>query len=166
MWRIMGVLLAVGAAAVIIGSGSVAAEGPTPSPTVATGTAAVAMGQLRQGYGASATIDLVAGIKDGRVAGNLRFYSPTYGYYNGAVRSLTISSGAIHATGAGPLIEPNGEHQFVQFTADVSADGQRVTITVQERSGESYTLSGRLDPGFVRTGTPSAVLGAGISQQG
>ena len=172
MWRIIGVLLVLGAVAVVIGAGGAAAQNQPPTPPASPAAdraanqqqgelvGAIAMGQLRQADGGTATIDLHAGTRDGNAIGNLRFYSPTYGYYNGAVRSLTIVSGAIHATGGGLLHEPNGEHERVQFTADISTDGQRVTIAVQEQNGETYAMSGRLDPGFVRSGSPRDLLGS------
>lgn len=130
-----------------------AASGAPQSPMAA----AVAIGQLKEQDGGIATIDLRAGNRDGRTSGNLRFYSSEVGYYNGAVRRLPVVNGAIQAAGGGGLLRPDGSRVRVRFTADLSADGQQVTITIKGANGAAYSLSGKLDPGFVKAGMPGRV---------
>ncbi|MBI2939802.1 MAG: hypothetical protein HYY04_05130 [Chloroflexi bacterium] len=156
MRRTPGILIALGAVLALLTVGTATAAGTPPrkaeadSPT----TVAIAIGQLEEQDGDSATLDLRAATRDGKTGGTLRFYSPTEGYYNGGVRTLAVENGAIKASGGGGLIRPDGTRLLVRYTAEISADGQQVKILVRGRKGLEYTLAGRLDPGFVWAGAP------------
>jgi len=115
---------------------------------------AIAIGQLVEADGESATVDLRATRHDGQTFGALRFYAPDHGYYNGAVRHFTVESGRIIATGGGVLVEPDGHRRLVRFTATIPLDGKAVSIAVQGFQGFAYTLEGDLKPGFVQAGEP------------
>src|ERR1700674_2863793 len=61
---------------------------PAATPAAAPSTVAIAIGQLHEDSGDSATVDLHAAIKAGKTGGALRFFSNN-GYYNGGVKTLT-----------------------------------------------------------------------------
>ena len=163
MRRPFGIVITLAAVVSLFVVGTASAAGPNPAKEqedtdqAQRTTVAVAIGQLQEADGETATIDLRAGARDGRVGGTLRFYSPEEGYYNGAVRTLKVENGAIKASGGGGLFRPDGTRTQVRFTFDSSADGQTVTIVVRGRGGLEYEMTGRLDPGLVRAGTPSEV---------
>lgn len=156
MRRIIGpFVLALGIAAALLVSGTASAEQPHAAERRALpSSVAIAIGQLKEDDGGSTTIDLRAGIRDGKVGGTLRFFCPMEGYYNGGVRTLTVEDGAIKATGGGGLIRPDGTRIAVRYTADISADGEQVTIAVEGRNGYTYTMSGQLEHGLVWAGDP------------
>ena len=60
---------------------------------------AVAIGQLDEGDGHHSTVDLLASIRDGEAGGSFRFFCAEAGYYNGGVRTLSVSNGVISVTG-------------------------------------------------------------------
>ena len=115
---------------------------------------AIAMGTVHEDDGSQSWLSLRAGSAGDRVAGNLRFYCREAGFYNGAVRSLTVAGGAIHAEGGGGLMRPDGTRVAVRFTLDVSPDG-RTTLSIVGR-GYEYSMSGVLD-GFIYAGAPPAI---------
>ena len=75
-------------------------------PLVPASLVAIAIGQVVEEGGETATIDLHGSIRDGRAGGNFRFYSEEYGYYNGGVKTLKVEDGVITATGGGGLFPP------------------------------------------------------------
>jgi hypothetical protein len=99
-----------------------------------------------------AYIDFHAATGSDRQAGNLRFWTEDDGYYNGAVRVLTINGQNVHAEGAGPLWKTDGTRVPVRFTLDLNGGSNRLRISVQGRDLE-YTLEGRIE-GFVFIGAP------------
>lgn len=159
MRRTLGILgIAVVGLALVGITSAAAAEESQQEQGRGKGRGAIAIGQLRERDGGVATIDLRAASGRGRTAGNLHFYSPEHGYYNGAVRSLSVQDGAITASGGGALTQPDGQRVRVRFDAYIPADGRNVTISVQGRDGFAYTLAGNLDPGLVKAGDPRAAL--------
>ncbi|MBI4492363.1 MAG: hypothetical protein HY690_06175 [Chloroflexi bacterium] len=160
MRRTLGILIGLGAIVALFAVGTASAqEAKQPRAQASLPTlVAVAIGQLKEADGGSSTIDLRAGLRDGQSRGNLRFYDPAVGYYNGAVRSLSLENDTIKASGAGGLFRPDGTRIGVRYLAEISTDGQHVSITVQGRNGYQYALSGRLDPGLVRAGSPQSLV--------
>ena len=115
---------------------------------------AVALGTLNESEGDQAVVDFRAGKTGDDAKGNLRFYSEEHGYYNGAVKRLSIENGVIKAAGGGGLVKPDGTRFPVRFEAEFHASSKRVSIKVQGREGYQYTLDGVLDPGFIKIGNP------------
>ena len=113
---------------------------------------AVAIGQLNEADGGKAWLSLQAGALADKAHGNFRYYYDEAGYYNGAVRILRVSDGAIHVEGGGGLHRPDGTKQRVRFTLDISADGERVELSIVGRK-YSYEMTGSLD-GFAYGGAP------------
>jgi hypothetical protein len=150
--RVIGVALALALlASQTIGTASAQSATPPGATTrVPTRTIAIAIGQLIEDDGERATVDMRGATDGARAGGALRFYSADHGYYNGAVRTLAVENGTIKATGRGGLIKPDGTRAAVQYTATITPD-KRVEIVVTGRNGFTYTLAGRLDPGFVET---------------
>jgi hypothetical protein len=154
---VVAAVLASGLVTVQVGgSGALAAdEGDAAGrPVVRPSQVAVAIGQLEEGYGESATVDLRAAIRDGQAGGALRFYSEEYGYYNGAVRTLVVEDGVIKVTGGGGLFPPEGGRLQVRYEAEFSLDGSSASIHVHG-IGIDYTMSGAFD-GFVTIWEPPA----------
>lgn len=120
-----------------------------PQPEVV----AIAIGTLLEDDGGQSWLSLRAGSAGDRVGGNFRFFCDEAGYYNGAVRSLTVEGGAIHAEGGGGLWRPDGTRIGVRFTLDISPDGA-TEVSVVGRDYE-YTMTGTLD-GFIFGGSPPA----------
>lgn len=116
-------------------------------------TIAIAIGQLNEDDGGSATVDLRAGIRGGKTGGALRFFSDEHGYYNGGVKTLTIEDGRFTVTGGGGLFLPDGTRKQVRYTAVFSTDSGRAEITVKGKGGFQYTMSGIVD-GLVTVKTP------------
>ena len=159
MWKTLGLLLAVATVVGIAGLTTAHAapdgpgkkrEGERPS------LVAIVFGSLRESDGDRSVVDLRAVIRDGAARGNLRFYSPDTGYYSGRVRTLSVQNGVIRASGAGPLLRPDGQRMPVRYEAEITEGTKHVTIRVQGREGVHYTLDGALDPGFVKAGAPPA----------
>lgn len=148
MGRFIGIGLAL-ALAVALTVGTTSAQTVTP-PAAKAKSVAIAIGQLVEDDGERATVDLRGASDGARVGGTLRFYSADHGYYNGAVRTLSVENGTIKATGAGGLLKPDGTRAAVKYTASISPD-KRVEIAVTGRNDFAYTLAGRLDPGLVKT---------------
>jgi hypothetical protein len=99
-----------------------------------------------------AYIDLHAAVGAERQGGNLRFWTEDDGYYNGGIRTVTITGQNVHAEGAGPLWKPDGTRVPVRFSMDLNGGSNRVSITVKGRELE-YTLEGKVE-GFVFVGPP------------
>ena len=158
-------LIAVTAAAaalafVVFGGGSsttASAQGNGPNGAQAAAkdpnaTIAVAIGTLTEDSGDTATVDLHAHTANGITAGNLRFFSDEYGYYNGGVKSLTVSGGVITVQGGGGLFPPGGPRVQVHYTATFDSNTGQAQIAVQGRN-VSYTMSGHVD-GLIWSGHP------------
>ena len=103
--------------------------------------------------GSESLISLRAGSAGDRAGGNLRFYTREAGFYNGAVRSLTVEGGAIHAEGSGGLWRPDGTRIGVRFTLDVAPDG-RTTLSMVGRDYEWELMPLALDQVPVEEATP------------
>ena len=116
-------------------------------------TVAIAIGQLQEHDGDRATVDLRAGIRDGKTGGALRFFSEEHGYYNGGVKTLAIEDGKFTVTGGGGLFLPDGTRKQVRYTAVFSTDSGRAEITVKGKDGFQYMMSGTVD-GLVTVKTP------------
>jgi hypothetical protein len=158
----MGRLLGTGLGLVLVGALTVGTAAAAPSdeagkpahakPT----TVAIATGQLVEDDGGRATLDLRAHSDGQKAGGALRFYSASDGYYSGAVKTLSVSNGAITASGGGGLIKPDGTRVPVKYTATISADGSKVDVEVTGKAGFHYALVGKLD-GFVKAGDPAVL---------
>lgn len=115
---------------------------------------AVAIGQLAEDGGETATVDLRGTVRDEKPGGALRFYSAEYGYYNGGVHTLTVDdAGVIHASGNGGLVQPGGTRVVVHYDATFAPDGT-TSVHVRGRNID-YTLEGTLD-GLVQVWGPPA----------
>lgn len=138
--------------ALALATSATASAAPDPARSRAE-TIAVAIGALETPSGGHTWLSLQAGTAAGAARGGFRYYCPSAGYYNGVVRSLTVTDGAVHAEGAGRLIRPDGTRMRVQFTLDVTADGSAVAVHI---AGDDYQydMSGSLD-GFVFAGAPA-----------
>ncbi len=159
MRRILGILVVLGVAASTLTAASVSAAGPATQPKSENGSTAVvaiAIGQLKEDDGDIVTFDLRAGKRDNAVRGNLRFYCPKMGYYNGGVRTLEVKDGVIKVSGGGSLIRPDGTRKEVHYQAQISSRDKSVNIKVQGKGDFNYTMEGTLDPGLVKTFTPEA----------
>jgi hypothetical protein len=142
--------------AVVAFSGSSSAQTATPGADVAGAgtqdasvagkpTVAIAIGQLNEADGGTATVDLRAGIRGGKTGGALRFFSDEHGYYNGGVKTLTIEDGKFTVTGGGGLFLPDGTRKQVRYSAVFSMDSGQAEITVKAKDGFQYTMSGVVD---------------------
>lgn len=146
---VIAALLATGIVSISVGGhGAAAQEGEAGAitldpPRVLPTLVGVAIGQLEEADGESATVDLRATIRDGTAGGAFRFYSDEYGYYNGGVRSFTVEDGVIHVSGAGGLTQPDGTRVVVRYDATFAPDGTS-SIHVQNRTLD-YTMEGTLD---------------------
>lgn len=157
MNRLFGLLGALGLVAGVFAANTAFAAGPDDpvaradraKPTLV----AVAIGQVREGDDEVVTVDLRATQRGGKSGGNLRFYSEDDGYYNGAVRQLSVEGNVVKAAGAGALTKPDGTRAAVRFQATIRIDTKAITITVEGRKTEAYTIDGTLS-GLVRAGTP------------
>ncbi|HLH73848.1 MAG TPA: hypothetical protein VKX96_11250 [Chloroflexota bacterium] len=109
----------------------------------------IAIGELTEPDGTIQTVDLRAGERNNQQGGNLRFYCPKMGYYNGAVRSVSIRNGTANLSGGGALTKPDGSRERVTFTMTVTLADKHVTVNVQDKDGQTYTMDGNLNPGFV-----------------
>ena len=160
MRAFLAVLLAVGAIAAIAGIGTAYAGGLDGSGKRAErerpSLVAIAIGALKEADGGHSIVDLRAALREGDARGNLRFYCPEMGYYNGGVRTLSVENGIIKATGAGPLHRPDGQRVPVHYEAEINQGTKHVTIRVQGREGVHYSMEGVLEPGFVKAGAPPA----------
>ncbi len=159
MRRILGILVVLGVAASTLTAASVSAAGPATQPkreNGSTAVAAIAIGQLKEDDGDVVTLDLRAGKRDDAVRGNLRFYCPMMGYYNGGVRTLEVKDGMIKVTGGGALIQPDGTRKQVHYQAEINSVNKNVNIKVHGKGGFNYTMEGTLDRGLVKTFTPEA----------
>ncbi|GEM_PF-5888939 len=157
MQRFLGVLVALGLMGSVLTAVSVSAAPSTERPSgegEATTVAVVAIGQLVEDEGDVVTLDLRAAQRGDRVAGNLRFYCPDMGYYNGGVRTLEVDGDLIKVTGSGPLLKPDGARMRVRYQAEIKISDKSVRIAVEGRDDFSYTMKGALDPGLVRVFTP------------
>lgn len=157
---VVAAMLATGIVSIGIGGTSAGAqeEDTSTAQSVATPSSiqpslvAVAIGQLSEDDGETATVDLRGTIRDEKAGGALRFYSEEYGYYNGGVRTLSIDdAGTIHASGNGGLTQPDGTRVVVHYDATFALDGT-TSIHVRGR-GIDYTLEGSLD-GHVQVREP------------
>ena len=165
-WRLFAVSVAVVLLAGLAIATVIAAEPPRPRPAqsqvvrtptpggapTAPGLVAIAIGQLREADGETATVDLHATIRGGQVGGNLRFFSDD-GYYNGGVRTLSVQNGVIRAAGAGGLLKPDGTRVIVAYEAEITVATKRTSIHIRG-AGIDYTLHGVIEPGFVFAGSP------------
>lgn len=153
----IGAVTAVVALAAFSGGSSAAPGDGTAAgigePLVPASLVAIAIGQVVEEGGETATIDLHASIRDGRAGGNFRFYSEEYGYYNGGVRTLKVENGAITATGGGGLFPPEGGRVQVRYTAVISTNDNHVVVTVKGKNLQ-YTIEGTLEDGFIFAGDP------------
>ena len=140
---------AIAAPLLLVGSAN--AAGPRAT-RVRPSEVAIAIGTVTEADGGQCTLDLRAADRGDATHGNLRFYCPDDGYSNGGVRTLTVTNGAIAATGQGGFTKTDGTRSKVQFNAQISADGQ-VTVAVTGAK-ENYTLSGHL-AGKVQAGPPA-----------
>lgn len=116
----------------------------SPAP-VASGTLAIAIGQLTEDDGETATVDLRATNKDGAIGGAFRFFSDEYGYYNGGVKTFRLQDGVITVTGGGGLFPPGGGRVQVQYKAVFGTSNNHAEITVKPRNGAAYTMEGTID---------------------
>jgi len=116
---------------------------------------AIAIGQLNEADGETATVDFRGAIRMDGVGGNLRFFSEEYGYYNGGVRTLSVEEGIIHATGGGGLFQPDGTRIGVRYEAEFVIESGETTIHVMGKDGLDYMMEGTLD-GLVHAGPPPA----------
>lgn len=155
---IVAALAGIGALFAISGTSSANDEptpvgGSTSRDADAAGDAllAVAIGQLEEDDGESATVDLRANNRT--PGGNFRFYSEEYGYYNGGVRRFNCDDGEITAVGGGVLVQPDGTRVVITYEANFDTDGGSASVTVKGR-GVNYTLEGELD-GLAWCGDPS-----------
>lgn len=169
-WRIGVAASAAAAVAVVFASGvliidvgtsgeqATAAEpnqvGVERNVRVAPSLVAVAIGQLDEGDGDHSTVDLLASIRDGEAGGSFRFFCEEAGYYNGGVRTLSVSDGVINVTGAGGLYRPDGTRIGVQYDAQFSIETGEARIHVTGRDYE-YTMTGVVD-GLVTVKEPQA----------
>jgi hypothetical protein len=126
-------------------------------PLVPASLVAIAIGQVVEEGGETATIDLHASIRDGRAGGNFRFYSEEYGYYNGGVKTLKVEDGVITATGGGGLFPPEGGRVQVRYTAVISMEDNHVVVTVKGKNLQ-YSIEGTLEDGFTFAGDPKSQL--------
>ena len=124
------------------------------SPAAASGRVAIAIGQLSESDGETATVDLRARSRGLRPRGSFRFFSEEYGYYNGGVRSLRCEDGVITAKGAGKLTAPDGTRTNVVYEAVFDGNHDSAVITVKGKGGLNYTMEGTLD-GLIRCGSPT-----------
>jgi hypothetical protein len=122
------------------------------TPVAAPSMAAIAIGQLNEASGESATVDLHATIRAGKAGGALRFFSSGDGYYNGGVKTLTCQDGVISVTGGGGFVKSDGTRIHVTFVARFDRQSHEATITVTGKNFE-YTLNGHLD-GLIWCGDP------------
>lgn len=156
----LGAILTVGAAAfgvLSIAGGASAADPADDSSDPAASTQprmlAVAIGQLSEDGGETATVDLRAGDKDGKERGNLRFFSEDDGYYNGGVRDVSCEGGVITARGGGGLVQPDGTRVRVAYEATFDKATGEATIHVRGRDID-YTMQGEVD-GLIWCGDPT-----------
>lgn len=156
MQRFLGILVALGLMGSVLTAASVRAEPSTERPVGEDGKAfaVIAIGQLVEDEGDPVTLDLRAAQRGDRAGGNLRFYCPDMGYYNGGVRTLEIDGDLIKVTGAGPLHQEDGTKIRVRYQAEINAADKTANIVVEGRDGFSYSMEGALDPGLVRIFTP------------
>jgi hypothetical protein len=139
----------------LIGAASSPAEAQErPQPRQRPELVAIAIGQLNPVEGRDAWLSLQAAKAGERARGNFRYYSAGAGYYNGSVRKLAVTDGAIHAEGAGGLRRPDGTRMRVRFTVDISADGARTEVSIVGVDYD-YKKAGSLD-GHVFAGPPPA----------
>ena len=160
MWSKLMALSAVGVLAAMMTAGTAQAAGNDAGGTVKERPNAIVLvtGTLQEADGGSARVDMRATDRTGGDRGNLRFASSEYGQYNGAVRDLTIDGGQVKASGAGPLITPDGKRVRVRFEATFSQDGSIARIVVTPvKGGHAYTLNGKLTQGSVKVLTPDQV---------
>jgi len=151
-------VVAVTGGASASGSPTTAATDPagTPAPDVKSPPTelAVAIGQLTEDDGDSATVDLRASNRrDEAPVGTLRFYSEDDGYYNGGVHDFTCDNGVITANGGGGLVKPDGSRVAVVYQATFNTTTDEATVHVRGR-GIDYTLDGHVD-GLVWCGDPT-----------
>ncbi len=153
-WATMGLSFAVPALALLIGilaftATSSAQEGnpppDKPNPALVKNTA-IAIGTVEEeGEDGLNIVDLHAVELGPRDAGNFRFFSEEYGYYNGGVRNLTCEDGVITAKGAGGLTLPDGTHKGVVYEATFDMNTDTAVVTVTGKDGYSYTMEGSFD---------------------
>lgn len=159
MSKLTRLLIILGVVVGLIGiTGTAFAQPLWPRPQNRAVGGVIAIGQLTATDGTIQTIDLRAGERNNRQGGNLRFYDPKMGYYNGAVRSVSLQPGTASVSGGGILNEPGGTRERVQFTMTVDQSTKHVTINVQDRSGQTYTIDGNLSSGFVVVLTPTTTV--------
>ena len=158
MRKVLGIVFAAGAVIGLLGLRTAYAAGPGEAgkrgEREKPSSVAVAIGTLNEAGGDYAFIDFRGAQRNGGAGGNLRFYAPDEGYYNGGVRTLSVQDGVVKATGAGPLVKPDGGRVRVRYEAEFNQRTKQVTIKVEGKGGVKYTIQGRLDPGLIKTGSP------------
>ncbi|MDA0365856.1 MAG: hypothetical protein O3B31_08460 [Chloroflexi bacterium] len=151
--RATGAAIAVMAAlALMLTISGTASAAPGDAQHVRPETVAIAIGTIGESDGGHTWLSLQAGTAAGISRGGFRYFCAEAGYYNGAVRQLTVTDGAVHAEGAGGLRRPDGTRMRVTFVLDIAADGSSATVKI---TGDNYDyeMSGSLD-GFVFAGNP------------
>lgn len=159
MKKLLALFLATGAIIAISGL-STAYAAPSGAPgkpdKVRPTLVAVAIGSVKEADGGRAIVEFRAAQRGEGAAGNLRFYSPETGYYNGGVKKLSVEGDIIKAAGAGPLTRTDGERVAVHYQAEFNQRTKQVTIHVQGREGLDYSIEGAFDPGFIKADAPPA----------
>ena len=156
MSKLTRLLIILGVVVGLIGITGTAFAQRLPRPQNRAVSGVIAIGQLTEADGTIQTIDLRAGERNNQQGGNLRFYCPKMGYYNGAVRTVSLQTGSANLSGGGILTKPDGTRERVQFTMTVDQASKHVTVNVVDKSGQTYTMDGNLNPGFVVVLTPTA----------
>ncbi len=157
-WATIGASTVVPALAVLIGilafsATSSAQEGEPPAPEASgqprpplAKSTAIAIGTLEEEGEDGLNIVDLHGVELGRRdAGNFRFFSEEYGYYNGGVRDLTCEDGVITAKGGGGLTQPDGTHLGVVYVATFNIETGEATVEVTGKDGLNYTMEGIVD---------------------
>ena len=134
----------VGASLLAWGALTASAQGEGDSAKSHPTTVAIAIGQVIEADGEGCIIDLLAFTREGRTGGALRFFDEHAGYYNGAVRTLTVEGSTIYVSGGGGLLRPDGHRVRVEYTATIDTESGATTIEVVG-TDYAYTMSGVLD---------------------
>lgn len=142
----------IAALALMLTVSGTASAAPGDERHVRQDTVAIAIGTIGEPDGGHTWLSLQAGIAAGISRGGFRYFCAEAGYYNGAVRQLTVTDGAVHAEGAGGLRRPDGTRMRVTFVLDIAADGSSATVKITGDNYE-YEMSGPLH-GFVFAGNP------------